>query len=191
MKYLIKQAVLIPLLFFIPVFISGFLVDGYDLIRQHASEITLTDNNLAKNILSTGAILTGVSCILFSIGLIYSKKKANIFSSILLTFFGLSMISNGLYPMGNPMHGLYGVGLTLMILPFVACYEWKGTRINVNFFSITIVLGLLIFFYFWLILVGLDPINYKGLTQRIASIFIFGWIAYMAYEVNKTLPNTM
>ena len=43
MKYLIKQAIIIPILFFIPVFIAGFLTDGYNLIEQHASEITLTD----------------------------------------------------------------------------------------------------------------------------------------------------
>lgn len=60
MRLLIKQAVVIPLLFFIPVFIAGGLVDGYDLIKQHASEITLTDFETAKIILSTGAILTGL-----------------------------------------------------------------------------------------------------------------------------------
>ena len=43
----------------------------------------------------------------------------------------------------------------------------------------------MLFVYFWSMLVGLDPIDYRGLTQRFASVFIFGWIAYLAFEIEK------
>ncbi|MFT6815786.1 MAG: putative membrane protein [Sphingobacteriales bacterium] len=189
MNLLIKQAILSPLYFFVPVLIAGILTAEYSAISQHASEITLTDNLTAKTILNAGAILTGLSCILLSIGLIRISRRKNLFSAILLIVFGVSMISNGLYPMGDPMHGFYGIGLSLMILPFVSCYEFKGTPINKKYFSITIGAGLIIFIYFWSMLVGFDPAEYRGLTQRIASMVIFGWIAYLAYEIIKALPN--
>ena len=188
MKYLIRQATFIPLLFFIPVFIAGFLVPDYNLIKQHASEITITEFETAKMVINSGAILTGLSCILLAIGLILNFKKY-FMSSVLLTIFGISMVSNGFYPMGTLMHGAYGIGLTLMITPFIACYELKNENIKKIFFKISIISGFIIFVYFWSMLVGLDPINYRGLTQRIASVFIFGWIAYFAYELNNTLPN--
>jgi hypothetical protein len=75
-----------------------------------------------------------------------------------------------------------------MILPFVACYELKNEIINQKFFTISLISGAVIFIYLWSMLVGLDPSNYKGLTQRIASLFIFGWIAYLAFELSK-IPN--
>ena len=188
MRYLIKQAILLPLIFFIPVFVAGFLVPNYSLISQHASEITITDFEFAKMIINTGAILTGLSCIILAIGIVLNLKKHYILS-ILIVIFGISMISNGIYPMGTIMHGFYGIGLTLMIIPFIACYEMKNENINKLFFKVSLVSGFVIFIYMWSMLVGLDPANYRGLTQRIASIFIFGWIAYLAYELNKTLPN--
>ncbi len=184
MKYLIKQAITIPILFFVPVFIAGFLTDGYNLIAQHASEITLTDFDVAKTVINSGAILTGLSCLVLAIGIILNFKKY-IITSILLIIFGISMISNGLYPMGTIMHGFYGIGLTLMILPFIACYELKNEINNQLFFRISLICGFVIFIYLWSMLVGLDPTNYRGLTQRIASLFIFCWIAYLAFELSK------
>jgi hypothetical protein len=189
MKLLIKQAILLPLYFFVPILIAGILTTDYSAISQHASEITLTKDSTAKIIFSVGEVITGLSCVLLSIGLIIMNKRKNLISAILIIIFGISMISNGLYPMGNPMHGLYGIGLSIMILPFVSCYELKGSSINNKYFPITITAGLVIFIYFWSMLVGLDPAEYRGLTQRISSLVIFGWIAYLAFEIIKTLPN--
>ncbi|MGY0393115.1 DUF998 domain-containing protein [Bizionia sp. KMM 8389] len=184
MKYLIKQAVIIPILFFVPVFIAGFLTENYNLIEQHASEITLTNSDTAKSVINSGAILTGLSCILLAIGIIINFKKF-LMTSILLIIFGISMVSNGLYPMGTIMHGFYGFGMSLMILPFIACYELKNENIKKVFFKISLICGFVIFIYLWSMLVGLDPANFRGLTQRIASLFIFGWIAYLAFELSK------
>ncbi|MFT6717672.1 MAG: putative membrane protein, partial [Sphingobacteriales bacterium] len=149
MNLLIKQALLLPLYFFVPVLIAGILTADYSAISQHASEISLTDNVTAITVLNTGAISTGLSCVLLSIGLIRVSKKKNVLSAILLIIFGISMISNGLFPMGNPMHGFYGIGLSMMILPFVSCYELKGSSIDKKYFPITIIAGLVIFIYFW------------------------------------------
>ena len=185
MRILIKQTLILPLLFFIPVFLSGYLVDGYNPISQHASEITLTKFETAKTILNIGAILTGLSCILFSFGTLLLSHKRLFLSSILIFIFGISMISNGLFPMGNPMHGFYGIGLSLIMLPFICCYEMKNVIKEKRFFRLSIFSGIIIFIYFWSMLIGLDPENYRGLTQRLASVVIFGWISYAAHSINK------
>ena len=95
------------------------------------------------------------------------------------------MVSNGLVPMGNPMHGFYGIGLSLVVLPFICCCELKNVIEEKYFFNLSIISGIIILIYFWAMLVGLDPLNYHGLTQRLGSIVIFGWIAYAAYVINK------
>ena len=160
------------------------------MIKQQASEITLTDFETAKAILLSGAILTGFSCILFAIGIMLNFKKYYM-SGILLVIFGISMLSNGLFPMRSPMHGFYGIKLSLMILPFLACYELKNENISKMFFKVSLISGFLIFIYFWSMLVGLDPANYSGLTQRIASLFMFGWMAYFAIKMIKILPKNV
>jgi hypothetical protein len=137
MKFLIKQAYVLPLLFFKPIITAGLLVDDYNWVGQHASEITLTDFSLAKTILNSGAILSGLSCIVLAVGIVINFQRFFI-SSVLLITFGLSMLSNGLFPMGNPMHGVYGIGLSLMLLPLASCYELKNVGISQRFFPITV-----------------------------------------------------
>ena len=185
MNYLIKQAVVIPILFFVPVFVGGLLTENYSLIQQHASEITLTESYNAIVVINCGAILTGLSCIVLGLGIVLKFNKF-LLTSILLSIFGVSMISNGIYPMGSILHGFYGIGLSYMILPFVACYELKNELMEKAFFRVSLFVGFFVFIYFWSMLVGLDPSNFKGLTQRIASVFIFGWIGYLAYVLKKT-----
>nr|WP_299000557.1 DUF998 domain-containing protein [uncultured Allomuricauda sp.] len=186
MRHLIRQAILLPAIFFVPTTIAGFLTDNYSFIEQHGSEITVTDFAMAKLFLNGGAIATGLSCISLAIGIRFIFKKYYL-SSIILTIFGISMISNGLYPMGTLMHGFYGIGLSLMLLPFAACYELKNEGVNHGFFPISLIAGAIIFIYFWSMLIGLDPANYRGLTQRVASVFIFGWIAYFAFVLHKKI----
>lgn len=188
-KNLIRQALLAPFLFFIPVFIAGWLTEDYSLISQHASEITLTDFETAKLILNSGAVLTGFSCILLAFGILLHFRNYYLSSAVLLIF-GISMISNGIYPMGAAMHGFYGIGLSYMILPFLACYELKNRITKSTYFSVSLICGFIVFVYFWSMLVGLDPAAYRGLTQRLASVFIFGWIAYLSFELSKLTHKT-
>ncbi len=100
MNVLLKQAILLPLYFFVPVVVTGLLTYDHSAISQHASEITLTDNSTAKAILNPGAILMGLSCIVLSTGLTVHKRRSTL-SAILLSVFGISMLSNGLYPDGR------------------------------------------------------------------------------------------
>jgi hypothetical protein len=41
--------------------------------------------------------------------------------------------------------------------------------------------------YFWLQFSGLDPQEFKGVTQRIAVIIMFGWYAIASYSLSR--PN--
>jgi hypothetical protein len=188
MNYLIKQAKFIPLLFFVPITIAGFLVPGYDMIKQQGSEITLTTYKNAILILESGALLSGLSGILLALGMMLKYKRFYLSSAILIVF-SISMMSNGLFPMGSPMHGFYGIGLSLMLLPFISCYELKNESVRKTFFKLSIISGFVMFIYFWSMIVGLDPQGYQGLTQRIAAVFMFGWIAYLAYELEKNVAT--
>jgi len=61
--------------------------------------------------------------------------------------------------------------------------------IDKKYLPITITAGLIIFIYFWSMLIGLVPSEYRGLTQRIARVVIFGCIAYSTYEVDKNIAS--
>jgi hypothetical protein len=89
--------------------------------------------------------------------------------------------------MGSALNGFYGIGLSLMILPFIMSYEFKNCITSKIFYRITLISGFIIFIYFWSMLVGIDPAEYRGLTQRLASVVIFGWLSFAAFHIDKII----
>ena len=187
MQLLLRQGYALPFLFFVPVLIAGFLLPDYSAIAEHGSVMTLSHNAWARNLVKFGALSSGISCVLLALGLVLNIGKRVALSAVLMSIFGIGMISNGIWPMGSPLHGLYGAPIVMMILPFALAYEVKGMPLPTLFFRLTIVAGLVNFVYSWALLVGLDPVEYMGLTQRLASITMFGWLGYTAYHLNRAL----
>ena len=190
MNILIKQAYLQPLVYFTFNVLAGAQIKGYSHIRQHFSEISLTDNSTAKMLLTISAIWVVISCILLAIGLLIKWKKKILLSSLAISLFDASMISGGLYPMGHSMHSLYGLDIVITLVPFLFSYELKGIIHERRFFTISIFAGLYIFFHIWMMITQLDPQGYHGLTQRLFALIAFGWIAYLAYSVSRTQTSS-
>jgi hypothetical protein len=49
------------------------------------------------------------------------------------------------------------------------------------FMQYSLFTGMISLFFMWILIVGIEPQEYMGLTQRISSIFSFGWFAVAAF----------
>jgi hypothetical protein len=90
------------------------------------------------------------------------------------------MISNGLWPMGSPLHGLYAVGILNLIAPALSLLELRSLRDRTIPYAATVLASLAGIVYLWLNLTGNDPEGYRGLTQRVFSSINAGWPAVIA-----------
>jgi hypothetical protein len=63
------------------------------------------------------AIGVGIFLAIFAVGLWRASGKPVAFGALAWILFGLSMVSNGIWIMGSPMHGAYGLGLIVMVAP--------------------------------------------------------------------------
>jgi hypothetical protein len=72
-----------------------------------------------------------------------------------------------------------------MLLPFAFLFEAGKENIDRIAKTISIIAAFVIFLYFWAMVARLDPIERRGLTQRIFGIFVFGYISFSAYKLNK------
>lgn len=181
-RLLIGQAQLLPLFFFVPITVGGFLTPGYSALRQQGSEMTLVHDSVVVGLVDAGALLTGVSIIVFGFGMIARFGRRVGLSSILLSIFGLSMMANGIWKMGSPMHGFYAIGFALVLAPALLAYELKGV-VGERSLRIAVAVSVLALLYFWLSISGLDPVNYRGLTQRVFAAVTLCWISYVAFDV--------
>ena len=159
--------------------IAGLLSPGYSALSQHSSELTLRPGppHLIFNI---GVLGCGFSFCLFSIGLWQATQKVLSFGGVAWFIFGVSMLSNGIWPMGGPMHGLYGIGLISVLAPALSLIELQVPRDTRAMYLTTVFVSLSTFLYVWLNLAGFDPAHTKGLTQRVFSSINSLWPAVTA-----------
>ncbi len=184
-RLLIKQAVFLPLVYFGFIFLAGFFADNYSHLGQHASELGINTNKAASFLFKTGVILTSLSLFALSLGLRLMFGKRFTLFPILVFLFGVTFIFGALFPIGSPWHGLYGLGLFIMITPYVFLYELKDLSQNKTLHVLSIIAGLLMFLYLWSMVAGLDPMDFRGLTQRLFGVVVFGWFSLISFFLDS------
>lgn len=180
-RVLLKQAIVIPLgAMLVPIVMALFL-PGHSSASQHISEVALVEHPVAL-IQRGAAVVTGVSIALFGAWLFLEKSSK--YTAVATVAFAASMVSNGVFVMGSPLHGLYGLGLFMALVPALFAAEIAPTGSQLR--NLSMLVALAIMGYLWLMLSGLDPPAFRGLTQRIATLVIFGWYAVASYSLVST-----
>jgi hypothetical membrane protein len=175
---------LVPLpLFLIGIGIAGAMVPGYDWVSQHASELSLA-SGFGRTLFTITVLLWGASFVAFGLGLARLARWRSA-GAICWILFGMAMCSNGLWPMGSPMHGLYALGLVSLIAPALCLAEIERLRSLRGLWRVTVFVSLAGIFYLWLNLLGLDPQTQRGLTQRLFSSINSAWPAFVAWRLLK------
>jgi len=179
----------LPLIYFGTIIIAGIFASDYSHFGQHASELGINSNKIAVLLFQLGIIATSISMFILAIGLRMNFRNRFYLTPILVFIFGITFIFGAIFPIGSPWHGFYGFGLMVMIIPFVFLYELDGLISTRALHIISLIAGLLMFLYLWSMIAGLDPVNYRGLTQRIFGLVVFGWFSYISFHLNRVLKE--
>ncbi|XUU60856.1 DUF998 domain-containing protein [Erythrobacter sp. HA6-11] len=145
----------------------------YSSIGQHMSELIL-GTSAAQIVIRVLPFIAGLSIFVFAVGVLL---RGGYWSALIGALFGIAMMSAGIVPMGSPFHGMYGLAVLSVLLPVFYCLEFEVSPVfKQASFAVTLI-GLV---YMWFLLVGLDPMDYRGLTQRGHAILSFGWFILAA-----------
>lgn len=182
---LLLLAGLLPLPWFL-VFATGagYLQPGYSATAQQVSELT-RHPGLPHALANVGALGSGVAFVLFAVGLWLASHRRVAFGSACWAVFGLAIISNGVWPMGSPLHGLYALGLLNLVAPALSLLELRDLRDRAGPVAVTVFVSLAGIVYLWLNLTGNDPEGYRGLTQRVFSSINALWPAAIALSLRQ------
>ncbi len=174
------MAGLVPLPWFLVwISVAGSLSPGYNAIAQHASELT-KQPGLPHLLCNVSGVGVGVTFCLFAIGLWRATGKAFSFGAAAWFIFGVSMLSNGIWPMGNRLHGLYAIGIVNLIAPALSLVEVRALRDSRSAYIVTVFVSVAGILYLWLNVTGFDPEGARGLTQRLFSSINSLWPAVIA-----------
>jgi hypothetical protein len=155
---------------------------GYSSIGQHMSELVL-GSPAAQIVIRVLPFATGASIFLFAIGV---GMRGGYWSAFIAALFGIAMMSAGIVPMGSPWHGIYGLAVLSVLLPVFYCLEFE---VSPGFKQVSFAVSLIGLAYMWFLLVGLDPMDYRGLTQRSHSALSFGWFFLAARGYPNAVPS--
>lgn len=182
--YLIKAGYL-PFLTWLPIAtIAGFFAADYSPIASHVSVMTLEDGT-AHLLANIAAISTGIALILFGFGVWKFSRRLFAAGALCWIVFGISMIANGIWPMGGPMHGLYIIGIFNILAPALTLLDIENETLRKKLHGLTVFVSLASMFYLWMLLNGFDPDGYTGMTQRIFASVGYFWPCAFAYSFFK------
>ena len=125
----------------------------------------------------------GVAILAFALAVLLRKPAPMPFTACLAAVFGVSMISNGVFVMGSPLHGLYAIGLAIVVVPAVFAAELRQDADGNGPDQLSLWAAALILIYMWANLTGSDIAAIRGLTQRLGSIIMFGWFSYASVRL--------
>jgi hypothetical protein len=168
--------------------LGGFTAPGYSALAQHASELTLL-GGWPRLLLDIAAIGSGLAFMAFALGLWRESGKSVPFGALAWLIFGISMLSNGLWVMGSPMHGAYSIGVVNIVAPAISQLESSTLRTDRKAYIMTVFVSISGIMYLWMNLTGHDPELYRGLTQRLFSSINSLWPAFIAYRLYRLLGH--
>lgn len=181
-KILLLPVVMLPLIWVMP-FLLGLSAEGYDSLAQHISELGQNHLSTAKRVfLNTSAFIVGLASLLFPLGLLVSDRKVSC-TVVFGALYSFGMISNSIFPMGTPLHGMYGLPIFSIMMPLFYLLEHETNESQKWFHQYSLFAAAISLFYLWLMISGLDPNRYQGLTQRIAILVLNFWFAFAAYRL--------
>lgn len=177
-----QQAVYVPIGAMLALIVFGFTVPGYSSISQHLSELGLLPG-LPPRAVQAASGINGAAIVIFSLSLLTEGRRFAL-TSLTSTIFGVAMLSNGVFTIGSPLHGLYGIGMFSVLTPLFFLVE-LGTHSSTRIRWVSCWTSLLGMAYVWFMVTGQDPPSYHGLTQRIALLPAFGWYTFAALELRR------
>ncbi len=168
--------------------VAGFFASDYNAVASHVSVMTLTPG-MAHMIANLAALGAGATLILFGIGIWQLSGRRIAVGALGWIIFGISMLANGIWPMGGPMHGLYIIGIFNIIAPALSLLEVRDDILRTRLLGVTVFVSVSSVLYLWLLLNGFDPDGYQGLTQRVFGSINYLWPIVFAYQFFKIRRN--
>lgn len=181
--FLVRQSLFLPLTALLVPALLALGVPHYSSMSQHVSELQLLDHPIAT-VMRIAPIVCGVSILLFGVGAYLTAPKRFAFTALTSAAVAANFISAGIFTSGNPLHGLYGVGFFMPLVP--ACFAAEsGLGRKVLYVSLGTAVASMT--YLWLNNLGMDPI--RGLTQRTAIVVILGWYTFASYHLLRAMGS--
>lgn len=195
-RLLLKFGIAAPILYVATVIVCSLLNPGYSQVSQYVSELGAATAK-RPDIFAVGIMATGAFAIIAGLGFGFGlRRKARglilpLLTALTLIAWGASLVMGGLYPMPDPRHGAYGLGLAIQATPLLMFLAIGGrpdmTGLKTFLLLIFLASGALL-----AAMMGVGHLVHAaqvGLWQRAYALASIPWIAVAAVCLDQGLAR--
>jgi len=192
-KVLLTAGVMMPVLYFGTVALSALFYPGYSHVTQYASELGSSQAPLSV-VFNSGIVLTGAATIVAGVGFfgvalrLTGRRVVSALVGLSLALFGIALLVGAMFPMPDPRHGAFGLGVTVHVAPFLlATALWRRRSLRLlNGFLLAAGLVMLILLAVSMGVGGLVTRSNVGIFQRAYALTVFSWPAVAASQLLRS-----
>jgi hypothetical protein len=189
-RALLTSGTFVPILYFGVVLLAAALVPGYSHVSQYASELGMAESPSA-GLFNGGILMTGLAAVFGAAGIYVAARSEggrrvwSALAGIALGLFGVGLLFGALFPMPDPRHGGFGLGMGVHLAPVflgLALRPVAGRERLVRYLFGTAALMLLML----LPMMGVGGIVTRanvGMFQRLYALLVFVWIGVASWAL--------
>lgn len=191
-RALLSIAVAVPFLYFGTILMSALFYPGYSHTTQYASELGAAQAPHPE-IFNGGVVLTGLACLAAGLGFVRGigevrgSRVLGWLAGVSLAVFGLSLLLGAAFPLPDPRHGGWGLGMAIHLTPFLlAGALWKVPAARgLNRVLLVAGVAMLVLFALTTGVGAMVTRSNLGLFQRVYALTIFPWVGLAGYAVRR------
>jgi glucan biosynthesis protein C len=197
-RALLWAGVAVPFLYYGTILVSAAFYPGYNHVTQYASELGSSEARLPA-IFNIGTIITGLVMIVAAAGIYRASVAAGArrafagVGAVCLALFGVSLVLGGWFPMPDPRHGGFGLGLAMLLAPpALAIALWK--RAEHRALAKFLLADALIMLVLFAIMMGVGALVTRsnvGLFQRAYSLTVFPWVGVVGFALLRRTRESL
>ncbi len=194
-RTLLTAGVAVPFLYFGNLLFSALFYPDYSHIRQYASEL---GSAAAPHpwIFNTGVSVTALAVVAAAVGFHFALRRLGArplltaLFVLALALFGVGAVFGALFPMPDPRHGGYGLGMAINVAPLLlALALWK--RRDLRALNVFLLVNCVVVTILFAIMMGAGQLVTRanvGAFQRAYALAGFPWIGIAAWVLRRRLP---
>ena len=189
-RLLLWAGVAVPVIYFGNLLLSSLLYPGYSHVRQYASELGSAAARYPA-VFNTGVVLIGLAAITAAPGFAWALRRNGAGSgvswtvAVLMALYGVGLVFGGLYPMPDPRHGGYGLGLASYLVP--PLLVWGLRRLpELHRLRVFLIANYVVMLAFFAVMMGVGGLVTRanvGLWQRGNALASIPWIGIAAWAL--------
>ncbi|HPA53373.1 MAG TPA: DUF998 domain-containing protein, partial [Thermoanaerobaculia bacterium] len=148
-------------------------------------------------IFNSGIVTAGVAALLAGPGFAFALRRLGsdrlpaVLTGLTISLWGVAMVLGGSFPMPDPRHGGFGLGLPLLVAPLFLLWGLRHTPDagRLRLFLLVVFLAMTALFAVMMGVGGLVTLANVGLWQRGNALASLPWIGIVAHALRRRIER--